>query len=165
MSHDSRHLNALAKQYVANFMLHLGGDINFNLRQKKHVWRFLKDQSLDPEQLSWVVQTQINGWNCATKPVAAAYGLNAGDRAANRRAVAAFVKAERASLGLAEGETVDADWKKENTMALLKYLFKIMQDLDERTADDGRRYSLAPLCKIQVCGCLSVFMWTILTIT
>jgi hypothetical protein len=130
---------------VTNFILHLGRDANYNLRQKKHVLRLLKDQSLDPEQLSWVVQTQINGWNCATMPANAAYGLTAGDRVANRRALADFFKAERASLGLAKGDTVDADWKTENPMALLEYLFRIMQDLDERNADDGRRYSLAPL--------------------
>ncbi len=72
-------------------------------------------------------------------PAAAAYGFTAGDRLANLRALAAFVKAERASLGFAKGETVDADWKKENTMALLEYLFRIMQDLNERNSGDSHR--------------------------
>jgi hypothetical protein len=72
-------------------------------------------------------------------PAAAAYGLKARDRVANRRALDAFVKAERASVGLAKGETVDAAWKKESIMALLEYLFRIMQDLDKRKADDGWR--------------------------
>lgn len=153
MSHDARHINALAKGYVTNFLLHLGGDANYNLRQKKHVSRFLTDRGLDPKKVAWFVQCKINGWSCATTPQAAAYGDNVAQRPANRKTVTVFIKAEREVLQLAVGETVDDEWKKKNPMALLEYLYAIMVNLDDRDADDGRRYSIAPVCKAQVCFC------------
>ena len=112
MSHDSRHINALAKGYVTNFLLHLGGDANYNLRQKKHVSRFLTDRGLDPKKFAWFVQTQINGWNCATTPQVADYGDKAAQQRANRKAILDFIKGERKVLRLQVGETVDDDWKK-----------------------------------------------------
>ena len=93
MSHDSRPINALAKGYVTNFLLHLGGDANYNLRQKKNVSRFLTDRGLDPKKFAWFVQTQINGWNCATTPQVADYGDKPAQRTANRKAIFDFIKA------------------------------------------------------------------------
>ena len=54
MDGDSTMLNSLACTYDTNFMLHLGGDLNFNPRQKKHITRQLQALlGFDPVKLVW----------------------------------------------------------------------------------------------------------------
>ena len=71
MDGDSEMLNALARNYETNLLLHVGGkggDLNFNPRQKKHIRRQLQALlGFDPSKLVWWVQCQVNGWNCGVK--------------------------------------------------------------------------------------------------
>jgi len=71
MDGDSEMLNALARGYDTNFLLHVGGkggDLNFNPRQKKHITRQLQALlGFDSSKLVWWTQCQINGWNCGVQ--------------------------------------------------------------------------------------------------
>ena len=106
----------------------------FDARQKAHIRRFIQAQQIDAHGAVWATQCAVNGWNCKT-PLPP------------DQAVAQFVTAERAALGLQPGQSCDERWRKANLPAVVRYYYRILVAAAAHPL--ARKFSLAPLCSIK----------------
>jgi hypothetical protein len=142
---DTNALVYAAKRYQTSFSNSC--IFAFDGRQKAHVRSWLQRSAL-PVDAMWPILCAINSWTCRT-PLPTS------------PAIAEFVNAERAVLGLGVGVVCNEGWRKANLERVVRYFHHILRAKDVEdaveagTADDegcvwGRRgFTLAPISKIK----------------